>query len=272
MTKVDDTSSCITKYEEAITDLISKDISLGKIKEEIFKDNNILDKYISGIDIKKITKYNARTNYNNESYFKNMEEDIKYLLRVVSGEDIVSENYPKINDYKLLYINSIHLLNVIHLINNYKKEKEKDKTKYENILKLYKLQYKYYYLTCVKLRNKDGKYYHFIKKDDDNITHGFTYEINEELTNIAYPSSHTTGGKKSLSVNKIKEIADKLKVSHSKCNSKESIMNEIKSIDLQKLTIEQLKIYCKLFNIKDCSKCKSKKSLLPHIKSNMKVH
>jgi len=48
-------------------------------------------------------------------------------------------------------------------------------------------------------------------------------------------------------------------------------MTKIKSIDLQKLTIEQLKIYCKLFNIRGCSKCKSKKSLLLHTKSNMKV-
>jgi len=48
-------------------------------------------------------------------------------------------------------------------------------------------------------------------------------------------------------------------------------MNKIKSIDLHKLTIEQLKIYCKLFNIRGCSKCKSKKSLLLHTKSNMKV-
>jgi len=80
-----------------------------------------------------------------------------------------------------------------------------------------------------------------------------------------------SGGKKSLSVNEIKQIAYKLKVSLSKCKNKESIISKIKSIDLQKLTIEQLKIYCNLFNIKGCSKCKSKKSLLLHTKSNMKI-
>ena len=80
-----------------------------------------------------------------------------------------------------------------------------------------------------------------------------------------------TGGKKSLIVNEIKQIAYKLKVSLSKCKNKESIISKIKSIDLQKLTIEQLKIYCNLFNIKGCSKCKSKKSLLLHTKSNMKI-
>jgi vacuolar-type H+-ATPase subunit I/STV1 len=258
----ENTSSCISKYEKAISDLIKEDNSLEKIKTKLFSDNVILNKYISEIDKTKITKFDDGIISDNISLLKIMEEDIKYLLR--GNNEAVLKEYE--TNYELLYINSIHLLNAIHLINYYNNIKDKDEDKEKDTLNLYKAQYKYYYLRCVELRKKDNKVYNFIRKDKDT----FIYEINQELTNIAYPQTRG-GGKKSLSLNAIKEIADKLKVSHSKCKSKESIMSKIKSIDLQKLTIEQLKIYCKLFNIRGCSKCKSKKSLLLHTKSNMKV-
>jgi len=255
--KGDNTLQCIKKYQDAIEHLISNDIHLKNINVNLFSNNdNILEKYILGLDITKITKYDVKIIIDEDDTLEIMEDDIKYLLRGI-------EEKKEFKQYELLYINSIHLLNVIHLINYHKKDVVNNK----NILNLYKLQYKYYYLLCVKLRTQKKICYNFIRKNGDS----FTYENNNVLTIIAFPQTQGGAGKKSLSVNKIKEIADMLKVSHSKCKSKESIMTKIKSIDLQKLTIEQLKIYCKLFNIKGCSKCKSKKSLLLHTKSNMKV-
>jgi hypothetical protein len=260
----EDTLKTIEKYENYIDGLLQALPRLISIKSSLFIENKIFDNYVSNRQNETTTIYvgkdqNISLNKNN---FEIMEEDIKYVL--INDENIIKENIKDKFDYEtksfeFLYKNSKLLDNVII------------KMSYVNVndikLKLYKLEYVYYYLMCAFLRYYKGNYYNFIKISKDE----FKYMINKDLQGAMTPPSSSGGGNKSLSVNKIKEIADKLKVSHSKCKSKESIMTKIKSIDLEKLTIEQLKIYCKLFNIKGCSKCKSKKSLLLHTKSNMKI-
>jgi hypothetical protein len=268
LTESTQTLDCRDKYNTAIEKLISSNDELKIIlKNHLGEDNDEFLEYLKNVKLANIANIANIDSESNTGIFKTMAEDIKYLLRT-DLDEIKNEINKKYTDYSvenlsLLYIHSIHLLNIIHSIayNRY--------NKYENI---FILQYKYHYLMCVNLRKgNDEGYYNFIKGDDDNFTYIKNIHLKSTQQESTPAAPATGGGKKLLSVNKIKEIADKLKVSHSKCKSKESIMSKIKSIDLQKLTIEQLKIYCKLFNIRGCSKCKSKKSLLLHTKSNMKV-
>jgi len=258
--------------------LLKKTIDLDLIKESNNISNHITNSKIKMsellIDFSDFKKLDTGKNEDNHSIINN------HINNHINNKEYEININNKLYDTTIynIVVNSFNLINISNMLKLVSKNIIKDNSH----IKLLQTQFKYYYLSCIVARiilikhinNGDTKINYFYIKFYKSFVGTSKWIIEINITKLLFSSFKQTqggAGKKSLSVNKIKEIADKLKVSHSKCKSKESIMNKIKSIDLQKLTIEQLKIYCKLFNIKGCSKCKSKKSLLLHTKSNMKV-
>ena len=264
--------------EQFIKFFINNDLSLLKktIDFDLIKESNKISNHITNsknkmsellIDFSDFKKLDTGKNEDNHSIINNHINNIEYEININKLYDTTIYN---------IVVNSLNLINIYNMLKLVSENIIID----NNHIKLLQTQFKYYYTSCIVARiilikhiNNGVSKYVYIKFYETLISKS-KWIIDIHATQSLFKSFKQTqsgGGKKSLSVNKIKEIADKLKVSHSKCKSKESIMTKIKSIDLQKLTIEQLKIYCKLFNIRGCSKCKSKKSLLLHTKSNMKV-
>jgi len=264
--------------DQFIKFFINNDLSLLKktIDFDLIKESNKISNHITNsknkmsellIDFSDFKKLDTGKNEDNHSIINNHINNIEYEININKLYDTTIYN---------IVVNSLNLINIYNMLKLVSENIIID----NNHIKLLQTQFKYYYTSCIVARiilikhiNNGVSKYVYIKFYETLISKS-KWIIDIHATQSLFKSLKQTqsgGGKKSLSVNKIKEIADKLKVSHSKCKSKESIMTKIKSIDLQKLTIEQLKIYCKLFNIRGCSKCKSKNSLLLHTKSNMKV-
>jgi len=251
-------------------------VESNKIIKEVFEIKSPISELLIDFD-----KFNKETSSPDDTvdYFKVHSHPIisSHINKIIHDEVNNKLNHTTINN---IVVNTLNFINIYNMLKLVKKKIIIGKLH----IKLLQTQFIYYYSSCIVARvilinhNRGGEEkqnYFYIKFHEHETRFSNSKWIIDKSSSMSmfksFQEIQTGGGKKSLSVNKIKEIADKLKVSHSKCKSKESIMTKIKSIDLQKLTIEQLKIYCKLFNIKDCSKCKSKKSLLLHTKSNMKV-
>jgi len=289
-------------YEKQELDIIFTDYfknnnyenKLSEIKKSTYNDK-VYDLIIEVIAISNyINNEDLKKDINNViidtgDYSNNLKKNEINDCEGINNRSLVEKPKLDKNTINNIMIDSLNLLNIHNMlrINTIAKIYKED------YIRLLEMQFKFYFVKCIMNRII---YYKFSEDKHHNIYirfNDYTTNVrgkrstqwiidiiksdriklwcdnNKVILSSAQPASG--GGNKSLSVNKIKEIADKLKVSHLKCKNKESIMTKIKSIDLQKLTIEQLKIYCKLFNIRGCSKCKSKKSLLLHTKSNMKL-
>ena len=266
-------------YENNLLDIKNGE---DNIVYNLIKEVTDITTYINHDNNKsKITDFIISTSNMKSGIFLNRNREIK-----IENQSILHDKVKILESEKLkldsgttdkILFNSINLANIHNILRITSKNiSEDNKNLFKEQFKLYFIKSilcRLIYANTIKDKNKVpilNNLSIMFNKTEWNIRNDITILIDEYIKRNDNGKTQT-GGNKSLSVNKIKEIADKLKVSHSKCKSKESIMTKIKSIDLQKLTIEQLKIYCKLFNIKDCSKCKSKKSLLLHTKSNMKV-
>lgn len=267
---------------------------LSEIKNSTYNDtvyNLIIEviaisNYINNEDLKKdINNVIIDTGDYSNNLTKNEIDDCKGI----NNRSLVEK--AKLDKYTInnIIIDSLNLLNIHNMLRI-------NTTEYkEDYIQLLEMQFKFYFVKCIMNRII---YYKFSNDKHHNIYIRF-YDNTTKITrnrstrwNIDIIKSDRikiwcdnnkvklssaqppllAGGKKSISLNEIREIADKLKVSHLKCSNIKTIISKIKSIDLQKLTKEQLKIYCNLFNIKGCSKCKTKKSLLLHTNSNNHVH